>query len=168
MDQLQRLTIANDILIREATYLDEQRWPEWLDLFHPECEYWVPSRRDDGALIEDPKREVSLVYYSSRGGLEDRVTRITSGKAPASAPMPRTVHLIGNVHLAEDQGSSDRIGAKSAWVVHLYDTKHCKSYEFFGRSEHTLVHSQGGWRIMRKRVVLMNDRLPTALDIYCL
>ena len=33
------LEIGIEILNREAVYLDEQRWDEWLALFVPDCGY---------------------------------------------------------------------------------------------------------------------------------
>jgi 3-phenylpropionate/cinnamic acid dioxygenase small subunit len=33
---------------------------------------------------------------------------------------------------------------------------------------HTLRQAGGRWRIARKKVVLMNDTIPTMLDFYCI
>jgi 3-phenylpropionate/cinnamic acid dioxygenase small subunit len=38
---------------------------------------------------------------------------------------------------------------------------------YFGRYEHTLRReANGAWRIVRKKVLLTNDMIPTALDFY--
>jgi len=31
------------LLYREAEYVDERRWDEWLALFDPQAEYWIPG-----------------------------------------------------------------------------------------------------------------------------
>jgi len=41
------LEIGRDVLVREAVFLDEQRWDEWLALFTEDCEYWMPTWRTE-------------------------------------------------------------------------------------------------------------------------
>ena len=86
-----------ELLHREAAYLDEQRWDEWLALFAPDCEFWVPTWTGEGRLTTNPRTELSLMYFAGRGGLEDRVVRIRSGRSPAALPLPRTTHMVGNI-----------------------------------------------------------------------
>jgi benzoate/toluate 1,2-dioxygenase beta subunit len=31
----------------------------------------MPAWDDDGTLVTDPQREISLIWYGNRGGLED-------------------------------------------------------------------------------------------------
>ena len=91
------LAAGEEVLQREGIYLDEQRWDEWIALFAPDCEYWVPAWLSEGTLATDPQREMSHIYYANRQGLEDRIVRIRSGRSPASTPMPRTAHLVTGV-----------------------------------------------------------------------
>jgi len=30
-------------LYREARYLDERQWEQWLELYAPDVEYWMPA-----------------------------------------------------------------------------------------------------------------------------
>jgi 3-phenylpropionate/cinnamic acid dioxygenase small subunit len=68
-----------DFLNTESYFVDRQMWDEWLNLFSEDCEYWLPSWESDTQLITDPQTEVSLIYYSDRSGLEDRVFRLRTG-----------------------------------------------------------------------------------------
>ena len=62
----------------------------------------MPAWADDDQLTEDPQREISLIYYANRGGLEDRVFRIRTDRSSAtSLPEPRTGHNITNVEIVE-------------------------------------------------------------------
>ncbi|MBN0653703.1 hypothetical protein JTM24_33900, partial [Pseudomonas aeruginosa] len=45
------------------------------------------------------QKEISLIYYPNREGLEDRVYRIKTERSGASTPEPRTTHIISNVEL---------------------------------------------------------------------
>ncbi|PKP67926.1 MAG: benzene 1,2-dioxygenase, partial [Alphaproteobacteria bacterium HGW-Alphaproteobacteria-5] len=60
---------------REALCLDERKWDDWLALYREDAEYWLPAWDDDGELTVDPQREISLIYYPNRAGLEDRIYR---------------------------------------------------------------------------------------------
>jgi benzoate/toluate 1,2-dioxygenase subunit beta len=52
-------------LYREARLLDDKQWEEWLQLYAPDAEFWMPAWDDDGTLVTDPQREVSLIWYGN-------------------------------------------------------------------------------------------------------
>jgi len=160
------LAAGSEMLYREALYLDTQRWDEWLELFLPECEYWVPAWKSEHQPTSNPKRELSLIYYSTRGGLEDRVWRARSGKSAAASPLPRTHHVIGNVLLGE--AGPERMQLMSAWTAHQYRTKIRETESLYGRYEHELVLREGAWRIAKKKILLLNDTMPAMVDFYSL
>ena len=67
----------------------------------------MPSWDDDDTLSTDPQREISLIWYGNRGGLEDRVFRIRTERSSAtSMPEPRTGHNITNVEILAQNGGS--------------------------------------------------------------
>ena len=158
--------VSHEVLYAEAECLDERRWDDWLALYTSDCTFWVPSWISDADMCTDPSREISLIYYTSRTGLEERVTRIRSGRSIASMPMPRTAHSITNISSRELDEA--HIVAKSVWAVDLYSVKARASQRFFGRYEHRLVLAGGAWKISSKKVTLLNDYLPSSLDIYCI
>lgn len=158
--------IAIDLLTREAVYLDERRWDDWLDLYAPDAEYWVPTWTDADRLADDPRREVSHIYYASRAGLEDRIARIRTRKSPASMPLKRTVHQFGNLLL--HAADAARIELRCSWTVHAYDPHSTRVEVFFGHAEYRLQHADDRWRIARRKLALLNDTLPSAVDVYCL
>lgn len=84
------------LLEREARLLDEGRFEEWLELFAPQCVYWVPATPGAG----DPRREVT-VAFDDRRRLEDRIYRLRTGSAWSQAPASRTVRLVSNVEVFE-------------------------------------------------------------------
>lgn len=80
------------LLDREARLLDEGRFEEWLEMFAPQCVYWVPARPGAG----DPRREVT-VAFDDRRRLEDRIYRLRTGSAWSQAPASRTVRSVTNM-----------------------------------------------------------------------
>jgi len=157
---------ATALLYREAACLDESRWDEWLALFLNDVEFWVPTWIDDGELSGDPRTQLSLIYYDSRDGLNDRVQRIRSGTSVASNPRPRTMHAITNVRLAP--AAPGRRVVHSNFSVDAYDLRRHDSSRLFGRYEHELRNVGDGWKIARKKIIVLNDRLPPVVDVYSL
>lgn len=158
---------AGQILAQEALHLDAQRWDDWIALYEPDACFWLPSWTDEHRLAESPERELSLIYCSARAALEDRVWRIRSGLSVASRPLPRTTHCVTNptVTLLPDP---EMLRVESSWTCHVFGLKQRSTHVFHGRYEHDLRKRNGHWRIAFKKVVLMNDVIPTMLDFYCI
>ena len=156
-----------ELLSREACYLDEKRWDEWLALFAKDVEFWVPTWTAEGTLTTNPQTELSLMYFAGRGGLEDRIVRIRSGRSPAALPLPRTTHIVGNI-LPLAPPTPDRIRLRSSWSCHSFFPLMDVNHTFFGRAEYDLARRDEGWLIARKKTILENDRIPLPIDIYCL
>ncbi|CAM2147551.1 Benzoate 1,2-dioxygenase subunit beta [Pararobbsia alpina] len=151
-------------LYREARLLDDKQWDEWLTCYAPDAVFWMPAWDDDGSLTVDPEREISLIYYGSRQGLEDRVFRIKTERSSASTPEPRTAHQISNVELIGSDVERDRHTVRFNWHTLSYRYKTTDSY--FGTSEYEIETSDGTPKIKRKQVVLKNDYIHHVIDVY--
>jgi benzoate/toluate 1,2-dioxygenase beta subunit len=158
------LALASELLFREAALLDRQDWDGWLALYERDCVFWVPTWTGDHTMARDPERELSHIYYATRSGLEDRVWRIRSGLSIASVPMPRTLHTVTNVRLAA--ASDAALDVEANFSVDLFSLRDRTTHRLFGRYEHRLVARDGGWRIARKVAVVLNDYLPSVVDVY--
>jgi 3-phenylpropionate/cinnamic acid dioxygenase small subunit len=157
--------IAAELLYREALYLDEQRWDEWLALYTDDALLWMPAWTGTHELTTSPDTQLSLIYCEGRARLEDRVWRIRSHMSVASDPLPRTVHNVTNVLVLDERDGA--LDVRASWTVHLYDTVRVRQDVFFGRYRYELRTAEGALRIARKTIVLANDRIPTMLDFYC-
>ena len=165
-DRAGLLAAGTEILSREGLYLDACRWDDWLALYCEDCEFWAPAWKSDTEMTDDPNREISIFYFASRAGLEDRVWRIRSGDAPSLNPLPRTTHIVSNPVLADD-ATEGLMTLHSAWTCHLFSLRNKTQHVFFGRNTHHLVRDANGWRIQRKKIVLMNDFVPGMIDVFC-
>jgi anthranilate 1,2-dioxygenase small subunit len=152
-----------DLLYTEARLIDRQAWDDWLALYLPEAEFWVPAWDTEHSYVSDPQNEISLIYYADRSGLEDRVFRLRTGMSSASVPLPRTSHLVGNVQ-ASEQANGD-FAVTASWQVTYY--KHKITNFFAGHYEYTLrPQDDGSLRIARKKIIVINDLIPQVLDFY--
>jgi 3-phenylpropionate/cinnamic acid dioxygenase small subunit len=151
---------AEELLSLEALYLDRDQWDAWLALYTEDAIFWMPAWRSETEPTQDPESELSLIYYKGRRNLEDRVWRARSGLSVASAPRPRVVHQVTNI-LVED---GDRVAA--SFATHLYDKRAGRTHVFFGRYEYQVVEAGQGWKIAEKKILLLNDTIPTVVDFY--
>lgn len=153
---------ASRLVAREGWLLDQKRWDDWLGLYLPDAEYWLPCFLEDGSVTSDPQKQISLIYYSSRAGLEDRVFRIRTDQSLASKPLPRTAHTVnvGEV-TTQDDGT---ILVESSWAAFSYRLE--QDYCFFGSQQHVLKPTDSGLKIAKRHVLVMNDKIPCPLDIY--
>lgn len=158
---------AATLLYQEALYLDERRWDEWLALYLQTARYWVPAWKSEGESTSDPDCEISLIYYESRAGLEDRIWRLKSGLSVASNPLRRTAHSVTNV-LVSDASKPGEADVKATFNVGVFDPRRKTSHAFFGRYNYRLRHTPEGWRIAAKTILLMNDNIPAVADVYML
>ena len=150
-------------LYREARFLDDKEWDNWLALYAPNVEFWMPSWDDDDQLVTDPQTEISLIWYGNKSGLEDRVFRIGTERSSAtSLPEPRTSHNITNVEILEQTATDCRL--RFNWVTYSYRYKTTDIY--FGTSFYTLDISGLEPLIKKKKVILKNDYIHHVIDIY--
>lgn len=157
------LSRCADLLYQEAACLDERRWAEWLALYTEDAEFWLPAWDEDGKPTGDPQSQLSLIYYSSRAGLEDRVWRIQSGLSPASSPLIRTCHLIANVRITDVVDGQPHIS--SHWQVQIYRPEKQQVLTYFGFYEHVLRSEGDRLRIAKKKIILLNDVVESVLDV---
>lgn len=149
-------------LFREARLLDDRQWDEWLTCYAPDVTYWMPAWDDDDAITEDPHAQISLIYYPSREGLEDRVFRIKTERSGASTPEPRTSHSVTNVELVADRGGEVDVRYNFHTLNHRYKV----TDQFFGTMFVTLRQDGDKILISNKKIVLKNDYIRQVIDVY--
>ncbi|WP_248764873.1 benzoate 1,2-dioxygenase small subunit [Pseudomonas protegens] len=153
---------VRDFLYREARYLDDKEWDSWLELYAPDATFWMPSWDDSDQLTEDPQREISLIWYGNRSGLEDRVFRIKTERSSASIPDTRTSHNLSNIELLEQGDGQCKL--RFNWHTLSFRYKTVDSY--FGCSFYTLDVRGENPLILAKKVILKNDYVRQVVDIY--
>jgi len=149
-------------LYRNAELCDTQDWDGYLETFDENVRFHIPQWDSEHELAEDPQNGMSLMFYPSRAGLEDRVFRIRTGKSAASTPMPRTSHFISNVRPVAVEDGVWKV--KVNWSTQFY--RFGEAGSFFGYCDYHLVKHESSWKITEKRVILLNDKINHVLDFY--
>lgn len=146
------------LLYREARLLDEGRLDDWLDLFVPECLYWMPATPGGG----DPASEVTLAF-DDRRRLEDRVAWLRSSYIWSQIPRSRTRRMLTNVEVTEAAAPGELI-VRSNFVVH--DVRPGYRATLPGWTAHRLRSRGDEWLIAIKQVNLLDsDQMHANLSI---
>jgi len=153
---------VTNLIYRESTLLDRREWDDWIALYAEDAVYWVPSWANEEETTDDPELQLNLIYLRNRGGLEDRVFRIESRDSYASVPLDRTVHVVGNVLVQNENG--DEVEATANCIIHTYGKKggltRGSLYDFKLRRE------DGVLKITQKKITFIDDRLEGPIDVY--
>ena len=149
-------------LYRECRLLDDKCWDEWLECYHRDAVFWIPSWDDDDELVTDPQCEISLIYYPNRHGLEDRVFRIKTDRSSATMPDTRTSHNLSNVEIEREADGVFTV--RFNW--HTFSHRHKTTASHFGMSRYVIDFSGERPLIHNKFVVLKNDYINQLIDIY--
>jgi 3-phenylpropionate/cinnamic acid dioxygenase small subunit len=138
-----------DFLVDEARLLDQRRFRDWMALFTDDGTYWVPAVPDQ----QSPLDQASL-FYDDRELMKTRIERLEHPRIHVQTPPSRTVHLIGSVVIEQTDGGNGEflIGSTVIMVEYRDDAQRI----FAGRQRHRLRRHGDTFRIVQKRVDLIN------------
>ena len=138
-----------DFIFHEARLLDERRFRDWMALFAEDGTYWVPAVPDQ----KSPFDQASL-FYDDRDLMKTRIDRLEHPRIHVQTPPSRTAHLVGNVVIEQhDDGRGEfAIGSTLIMVEYRDDAQRL----FAGRQSHRLRRHGDSFRIVQKRVDLIN------------
>lgn len=135
------------LLEREARFLDQLRYDDWLAMYAAECVYWVPSTPQAG----DPRREIAIMF-DDRRRLEDRIYRMRTGFAWSQAPASRTVRLVTNVEVFSTVRDDARMVRSNFLISEFWGDE---TRQLTGWAAHRVVRDHAGWKIQTKQVNLI-------------
>jgi benzoate/toluate 1,2-dioxygenase beta subunit len=138
-----------EFLFHEARLLDERRFRDWMGLFADDGTYWVPAVPSQ----KNPFDQASL-FYDDRDLMKTRVDRLEHPRIHVQTPASRTAHLVGNVVVEEtDTAKNEFLIASTVIMVEYRDEA---QRVFAGRQQHRLRRHAESFRIVQKRVDLIN------------
>jgi 3-phenylpropionate/cinnamic acid dioxygenase small subunit len=141
---------VEQFVFHEARLADELRYDEWEALWTDDAVYWVPANGDD----IDPTRQVSIIF-DNRSRIATRIKQLHTGKRHSQNPPSRLRRLISNVELLGEEDDDVLVGANFL----VYESRERGVTLWAGRSEYRLRRTDDGWRMARKKVILVdNDR----------
>jgi benzoate/toluate 1,2-dioxygenase beta subunit len=153
MPALQGLSLSREtfelFLIHEAKLLDERRFRDWMELFTEDGAYWVPATPNQ----ESPFNYASL-FYDDRALMKTRIDRLEHPRIHIQTPPSRTAHLVSNVLVEKIDEAKGEVEVSSTVMMVEYRDESQRT--FAGRQFHHLRRASDGYKIVLKRVNLIN------------
>jgi 3-phenylpropionate/cinnamic acid dioxygenase small subunit len=141
---------VEQFVYREARLQDELEYDAWEALWTEDAVYWVPANGDD----IDPTSQVSIIF-DNRSRIATRIKQLHTGKRHSQNPPSRLRRLVSNVELLGEEDDDVVVGANFL----VYESRERGVTLWAGRCEYRLRHTGDGWRMARKKVMLVdNDR----------
>lgn len=138
-------------IFREARLQDEHRYEDWEALWENDGLYWVPA----GSADIDPDNQVSFIY-DNRTRIASRIKQLKTGSRHAQKPPSRLNRVVSNV---EAYAENELTHATSTFL--LTESRHGQVNLWSGRTQYTLrATAEGDFRILLKKVVLVDNNLP--------
>ena len=142
---------VSQFLFREARLQDTHAYDEWEALWTDDAVYWVPANGHD----TDPEQQMSILY-DNRSRIGIRVKQLKTGRRHTQTPRSELARVIGNVEITGVTG--DEVEAR-ANVVIFEDSLRGETV-WAARNEYRLRLVDGGFRLVRKKVGLVNNSKP--------
>ena len=131
-------------IFREARLQDEHRYDDWEALWADEALYWVPAGGND------PQTQVSYIY-DNRSRIAIRIRQLKTGQRHAQTPHSGLRRVISNIEIRCGDGVIE-VGSNFL----LVEARHGKLTLWAGRTTHKLRIEADGFRMVMKKIELVN------------
>jgi 3-phenylpropionate/cinnamic acid dioxygenase small subunit len=148
------LRSVEQFLFVEARLADEGDYDGWEALWTDDGVYWVPANGDD----LDPATQMSILF-DNRSRIALRVRQLKHDKRHAQNPRSRLRRILGNIEILDRDDAGDVVVGANFFV---YESRERGTTIWGGRTEYRLRPVDDGWRMARKKVVLVDNDRPLA------
>lgn len=137
-------------LAYEAALMDEHEYDAWMSLWTDDDDilYWVPCNDDN----QDPSTGIAIIY-DNRRNLAERVMRLKDKTAHAYRPRAKLVRTVSGIVPLNIEGNE--LEVSSAFI--LGEMRVGVQNIWFGKCLYWLKNEPNGFRIHRKKVMLLNN-----------
>ena len=164
---------VEDFLYAEAELLDQRQFKEWLALLDEDIVYFMPMRRNvkygRHAAQENTRLGEDISWFDEdKWTLTKRVEQILTGVHWAEEPLSRVCHLVSNIQLLDVKPSVEEakeVSVRSRFIVYQNRLED-ETYFFVGKRTDTLRQNGGGWKLLKREIILdQNVLLAKALTV---
>ncbi|MFK8050544.1 MAG: aromatic-ring-hydroxylating dioxygenase subunit beta [Halioglobus sp.] len=150
---------VEDFLNTEADLLDATNLEEWMALYSEDGCYWMPMGPDQ----TDPLGEISILY-ENKTLMAIRCNNFGHRLAPSMEYPVRCSHIISRVKISDVKSDDKVITVTSKFQAAVF---YREQTLYAGRYTHQLVSDGDSFKILQKRVDLVNaDANHKSLLIY--
>lgn len=138
-------------LYLEARLADTHDYDGWESLWTEDAIYWVPANGED----TDPEKEMS-VLYDNRSRIGVRIRQLKTGRRHTQTPRSELARVVSNIEVAAIEGSEVEVRAN----VLIYEDNLRGDTLWAARNTYRLRSTESGFRLVRKKIALVNNHKP--------
>ncbi|MGY3607377.1 aromatic-ring-hydroxylating dioxygenase subunit beta [Bradyrhizobium neotropicale] len=150
-EQTDLLRRVEQFLFLEARLQDTHAYDEWEALWADDATYWVPANGSD----TDPERQMSIIY-DNRSRIGVRIDQLKTGRRHTQTPRSELARIISNVELVTRVGDEIEVRANAF----IFEDNLRGETLWASRNEYRLRITDGGFKLVRKKVGLVNNHKP--------
>lgn len=143
--------IVAQFLFHEARLADSHDYDGWDALWEEDGIYWVPANGMD----TDPETQMS-VLYDNRSRIHVRIEQLKTGRRHTQTPRSELARLISNIEIGEVAAAEVTVFANSM----IYEDNLRGETVWAARNEYRLRLVNGNFRLVRKKIALVNNGKP--------
>ncbi len=138
-------------LFMEARLQDTHDYDGWEALWEDDAIYWVPANGGD----IDPEEKMSFIY-DNRSRIRIRMDQLKTGRRHTQTPRSELARIVSNVEIEEIDGAEVTARAN----VLIFEENLRGETLWAARNEYRLRLVDGAFRLVRKKVALVNAHKP--------
>ncbi|MCA6104295.1 MULTISPECIES: aromatic-ring-hydroxylating dioxygenase subunit beta [Bradyrhizobium] len=150
-EQADLLRRVEQFLFLEARLQDTHAYDEWEALWADDATYWVPANGSD----TDPERQMSIIY-DNRSRIGVRIDQLKTGRRHTQTPRSELARIISNVELVDQVDDEINVRANAF----IFEDNLRGETLWAARNEYRLRIVDGGFKLVRKKVGLVNNHKP--------
>lgn len=140
---------------REARYLDDLQFDDWIGLMAEDVRYWMPivSNRIGKDIGSELTQRGELAHFEDDfESLSNRVKRLATGRAWAETPPGRTNHMVSNVEIGELEG--DLVNVRSQFLIYRSHLETDQEIFSGTRRDKLRADAETSWKIVDRTIIL--------------
>lgn len=138
-------------LFLEARLQDTHAYDEWESLWTDDAIYWIPANGSD----TDPEKDMSIIY-DNRSRIGVRIRQLKTGRRHTQTPRSELARIIANIEIAGRTENEYDVRANTF----IFEDSLRGETTWAARNEYRLRLVDGQFRLVRKKVSLVNNHKP--------
>lgn len=139
---------VTQFIYREARLQDDHAYDEWEALWTDDAIYWIPANGEG----TDPENEMSIIY-DNRSRIALRIRQFHTGKRFSQTPRSRLRRIVSNIEILESDEHEVLVTSNAM----VFESATRGDTVWASRNEYRLRRVDDGWRMVLKKVVLVNN-----------
>lgn len=142
---------VSQFLFREARLQDTHDYDGWEALWTDDGIYWVPANGHD----TDPEHQMSILY-DNRSRINIRIKQLKTGRHHTQTPRSELARTLSNIEIMTLRADEVDVIANAV----IFEDNMRGETLWAARNEYTLRLVDGAFKLVRKKVGLVNNHKP--------